>query len=63
MDCEPPRDQWGEGFCPVCACELPAAEPLACDDISLEFNGALRDKYVARAMRRDSGALRRNGLR
>ena len=47
----------------MCVCELPPEEPSACDDLSLEFNGALRDKYGARAMRRDSGALRRNGLR
>ena len=56
--CEPPRDSWKEGFCPVCACELPAAEPLACDDVSLEFNGELRSKCGAPALRRDSGALR-----
>ena len=40
-----PRDGWEENYCPVCVCELPPAEPSACDDVSLGFDGALTDKY------------------
>ena len=29
----------------MCVCELPPAEPSACDDVSLGFDGALTDKY------------------
>ena len=46
MDCgDVPRDSWEENFCPSCVCELPPEEPSACEDVSLEFNGALTAKY------------------
>ena len=46
MGCDDvPRNGWEENYCPVCVCELPPAEPSACDDFSLGFDGALTDKY------------------